>query len=103
RDLAVVAKVVVLRRPDGVAGADADRRIVEDRRGREGLLTARRIHGRGVDERLEERSRLPARLDSAIESCLRVAPAADERLHVAGARLNGEDDAFERRRRLAEI
>ena len=102
-DLAVVAEVVILRRPDRVAGADADRRIIEHRRGREGLLAARRIHRRRVDERLEKRSGLPARLNGAVELRLRIAPPADERLHVAGARLDGEDDAFERRRRLAQI
>src|SRR5438132_11777503 len=94
-DLAVEAKIVILRLPDGAAGAHRDRRIVENRRGGERLLASRRIHRRDVHERLEQRSGLPARLNGAVELRLRIVPAADEGLHITGARLNGEDHAFE--------
>ena len=53
-DSAVETEVVVLWLPYRVAGSHADRRVVEDRRGGEGLLPSLRIHRRDIDERFEE-------------------------------------------------
>ena len=89
RNLAVVFVLVVARAPwlPELEG----RRLVEDERcrGQVGAPLHRRPLERGqVDERLEDGARLPPRGDRAVELRLVVRPAADEREHLAGARID---------------
>ena len=95
--------VVVLRPPHAGAGLDGDRSIRENRRGSERFGTAGWIHRRNVDEGLEKRARLPLCLQRAIELTPRIAPPADERLHIPRSRLNRDDDTLERLVGLSDI
>ena len=57
-----------------------------------------RLERRGVDERLERRARLAARLDGAVEAALGEGAAADHDADFAGARIHGDDAALQVRR-----
>ena len=82
---------VVLRPPDrAVAVADFDRRI-EHHRGRRVAVVERRR----IDDRLERRAGLAQRLGGAVELGLGVGEAADHGQHAAGARVHGDQRAFE--------
>ena len=94
----VEAEIVVLRLPHRVSGVHADRRVIQNRCRGESLLSALGIHRRDIDERLEQRSRLPPGLNGAIELRLGVIAATYKRFYVSRARLDGEDDSFQRDR-----
>src|SRR5207249_673922 len=89
----VVAVLVVARHPGGlVAVVEGDGRVENDR-GR-GVAV---IDRRGIDERLEARPRLAARLDGPIELAAPEVVSADHRLHLAGVRIDGDDRALDLR------
>ena len=63
------------------------------------MTRRRRVAGlerRRVDERLERRTRLTARLDRAIEVALVEVAAADHRAHVPGRRIDRDERRLQR-------
>jgi hypothetical protein len=53
------------------------------------------VDRRRVDERLERRAGLPARLHRAVELAAAEVDAADHRLHLAGLRIDRDERALE--------
>ena len=92
RDHAVVLVVVVARRPVAF-GQRPRRRLVEQQHRRRdvgALIRGRLIEGRQVDERLEHRAGLAPGAGGAVELRLVVGAPADQRQHLAGARVDGD-------------
>src|SRR4029077_20473777 len=72
-------RVFVFRRPVALRCLDLIVQVIEYRRRRISGL-----QGGGVDEGLERRTRLTARLDRAVEAALREIASADHGPHLAG-------------------
>src|SRR5206468_10288775 len=86
--------IVVLRLVQlTVAARERYRLIDDDIRGTEAV-----VHGRDVDERLERRARLAARLNGAVEVALVPVTPADQGPQVPVARIDRDQGALEVRR-----
>src|SRR4249920_4165370 len=87
------ARLIVLRAPLRHASSltDAERAVDDDARRRIAVVERGR-----VDDRLEGRAWLAARLHGAIELAFGEAETADEREHAAGVRIHGHDRSADR-------
>ena len=94
RDRAFELVIVIVRAVNlTVPGGVADRRVHQDRRGREPA-----IDRRGVDDRLEGRPELPVRLHRPVELAAVEAPPAHHRLDLAGTVIERDERALGDRR-----
>ena len=100
RHRAAELMVVVRGTPLAGGGRHGERRVADDRRGREGADA----EGGERDERLEGRSGLAPRVERAVEAAAHAAPPADQRQDLAGARPHDDHRPFERdARRLLRL
>src|SRR5262249_30707547 len=81
-------------RPYGLAPAECERRVGNERRRSKARLAGR--ESRAVDERLERRPGLAAGVNGAIELALPIISAADEGPNLAVGRVQGDQDRLKR-------
>src|SRR5437588_10709504 len=99
---AVVLVVVIPRRPVGGKTPFVDEARVADERGRRDVPARQTRLERGeIDERLEQRSDQPLRIERAIELIDVVVAAADERADLAGGDVDVNQNALQLLLRIA--